>query len=189
MTVRMLNIFDTVECVFGFEGILHDFWDILACQKVLSETILMAVKGLDDDRKSFILEKVAKGTAKFYVVKDAIAHSKIYLLEGFGRKRVIVGSANLSERAFSGKQAETVVVFDDDERAWNHYEREYQSVRDMATSQFTLPDLSTTEVSLEDVPPLQDIQTWAYPVWTDRKGLETFLDMSFGRKWYFLFRR
>ena len=49
-------------------------------------------------------------------LKDNIAHSKLYLLDADNpeRRRVIVGSANLSERAFGGKQPETLIVFDDD---------------------------------------------------------------------------
>jgi phosphatidylserine/phosphatidylglycerophosphate/cardiolipin synthase-like enzyme len=161
MTIKMLNLFESVECVFGYEGILHDFGTILACQKELSQNILMAAKGLDDERQMLLLEleKVAVGHVRFYVVKDAVAHSKIYLLEGSGRRRVIVGSANPSDRAFSGKQAETLVVFDDDEGAWDHYLDEYEAIRQDATSELVLPVLTRSEVSLEDVPLLQQAST------------------------------
>jgi hypothetical protein len=156
MTVRLLHRFEKLECVFGYEGVLQDFSDILACQKVLTEHVLTAVKGLDDGRKAFILEKVHQGAARFFVVRDAVAHAKIYLLEGEGRRRVIVGSANLSDRAFSGKQAETVLVFDDDEAAWEHYEREYAAVRQGATSEVALTELVQAELALEDTPVLHE---------------------------------
>ena len=156
MIVKTLNRFESVECAFGFEGILQNFGEILACQKELSENILMAVKGLADDRKEFILEKVAQGQVRFFVVKDSIAHSKIYLLESQSKRRVVVGSANLSDRAFSGKQAETIIVFDDDEGAWNHYQNEYEVVRDSATTEFSLPELSRTGIGFEDIPLLQE---------------------------------
>lgn len=151
MTVRMLNLFETVECIFGYEGIIQNFSNILACQKVLSENILMAVKGLDDARQKFIVERVAQGRVQFFVVKDAISHSKIYLLQSETKRRVIVGSANLSDRAFSGKQAETLIVFDDDEEAWGHYQREYNAVKEGSTTEFTLPDLARTEMALEEI--------------------------------------
>ena len=32
MTVRMLHRFRTVECVFGYEGVLHDFATVVACR-------------------------------------------------------------------------------------------------------------------------------------------------------------
>jgi GTPase SAR1 family protein len=158
MTVKMLHRFEHIECVFGYEGIINDFSTILAVQKELSQGILMAVKGLERQQQTFILACMAEGNARFFVVKDAISHSKIYLLQGAGKKRVIVGSANLSDRAFSGKQAETIVVFDDDEAAWQHYEQEYEKVRKGATTEFTLPDLRIQEVALEDLPVLKQVE-------------------------------
>ncbi len=109
MIVKMLNLFEEIECIFGYERILLDFSEILAGQKVVCDNLISAFQKLDDTRKQFILEHVHQGQARFFVVKDAIAHSKIYLLEGANRRRVIVGSANASERAFSGKQAETLI--------------------------------------------------------------------------------
>jgi hypothetical protein len=41
-------------------------------------------------------------------------HRKVFILEGAGCRRVIIGSANMSSAAFSGLQSEHVVVFDDD---------------------------------------------------------------------------
>jgi hypothetical protein len=155
MIVKMLNMFETFECIFGYEGVIHDFGTILAFQKDFSERLLVAVKGLNDERKQFILEKITHGQARFFVVKDAIAHSKIYLLENPGKRRVIVGSANLSERAFSGRQAETLLVFDD-ETAWAHYTKEYETVLKHSTCEVTLPDLARQEVPLEDVAIMQD---------------------------------
>ncbi|MBI4296483.1 MAG: phospholipase D family protein [Chloroflexi bacterium] len=157
MTVKMLHMFATFECVFGYEGVMHDFGTILAFQKDLSERLLVAVKGLDDKRQQFILEKVTHGQARFFVVKDAIAHSKIYLLESAEKRRVIVGSANLSERAFSGRQAETLLVFDD-ETAWTHYSKEYDTVLQHSTCEVKLPDLARQEVPLEDVAIIQDVK-------------------------------
>ena len=60
--------------------------------------------GLKDDRYAQVLNRVHSGQAHFYVVRKHISHAKLYLLSNVdGRTRVIVGSANLSERAFSGR--------------------------------------------------------------------------------------
>jgi len=52
----------------------------------------------------------------------------MFILEGNGRRRVILGSANLSLSAFGGLQGEHLVVFDDDpgmyERALLIYEEQ-----------------------------------------------------------------
>ncbi len=157
MIVKMLNIFEEVECIFGYERILLDFSEILAGQKVVCDNLISAFQKLDDTRKQFILERVHQGQARFFVVKDAIAHSKIYLLEGANRRRVIVGSANASERAFSGKQAETLIVFDDEE-AWRYYSHEYELVKLLATNEVALTDVNVTqaEILLEELPLIQE---------------------------------
>ena len=60
---------------------LYNFSAMLACQKVLSENIGVAIKRMNEVDKRFILEKLAQGQMRFFAAKDSIAHSKIYLLE------------------------------------------------------------------------------------------------------------
>lgn len=155
MIFRLLNQFEQLECIFGYEGVIQDFTTILGFQKALCDSLHTAVLGLDDTRKGFILQKISEGKARLLVVKDAIAHSKIYLLESPTRRRVIVGSANLSERAFSGKQAETILVFDNDDAAWQHYTYEYEVVRGGATNEVALDTILQAEIVVEDLPVLQ----------------------------------
>ena len=157
--------FEEFECVFGHGGILsREASQILAFQNVVRDklaTAIIGVKGLRDEAREAIYRRVADGEMRFFVVKDAIAHAKIYLLEGDGGKRVIVGSANLSERAFSGRQAETLIVFDDDETAWDHYVAQYEAVRDAATSRLPLtrPPLDRESVRIEETPALIDAES------------------------------
>ena len=160
--VRMLDnySFNSFECVFGYEGTLRDIKNILAFQKVVVGDTRAAIMGLKDDRHVHILEKVHAGQARFRVLRKAIAHAKIYLLTNAdGRNRVIVGSANLSEQAFSGRQPETLVIFDDDEEAWAHYNRMYQTIRDSASDEIKLPEdrIIKAEIEVPDTPVLSDI--------------------------------
>ena len=60
---------------------LYNFSAMLACQKVLSDNIEVAIKGMDEVDKRFILEKLAQGQMRFFVTKDSIARSEICLLE------------------------------------------------------------------------------------------------------------
>ena len=142
MIVGLLERFDfeSFECVFGHERVLsQDAAHILAFQKALSDCLndgFVAVK--DAARRQIVYDLAAQGRARFYVVKDIVAHAKIYLLESAERRRVIVGSANLSEIAFSGRQAETLIVFDDDPIAYQDYERQYEAVRDVSSSHVEL---------------------------------------------------
>ncbi len=161
MIVRMLDrhSFDFFECVFGYEGGLRRVADIVAFQQFLVNQVRDCALQLEDERQRVIFERIQAGKARFYVVKDNIAHAKLYLLEaGSGeRRRVIVGSANLSERAFGGKQPETLVVFDNDAQAWAHYAREYDAVKETASDRIDMPlNLREAEIAFTDTPVMQD---------------------------------
>ena len=155
--VRMLDTysFETFECVFGYEGTLREIRGILAFQKVVVGDTRAAIMGLKDERHIRILEKVHAGRAHFRVLRKSIAHAKLYLLSArHGRRRVIIGSANLSEQAFSGNQSETLVVFDNDEAAWSHYNQMFDEVRDSASDEIPLPEerITNAEIEVSDTP-------------------------------------
>ena len=159
--VRMLDnySFETFECVFGYEGTMREIRSILAFQKVVVGDTRAAIMGLTDDRHIRILKKVHAGQAHFRVLRRSIAHAKLYLLSRRdGHRRAVIGSANLSEQAFSGNQSETLVVFDDDEEAWNHYNRMFDEIRDSATDEVPLPEerIRNAEIDVSDTPILTD---------------------------------
>ena len=160
--VKMLDEFefDSFECVFGCEATIRDIKDVLAFQRVAVGDTRAAIMNLSDRRHAYILSQARAGKASFRVLRQGVAHAKLYLLENRseGRNRVIVGSANLSERAFSGTQPETLVKFDDDSEAWAHYSRMYQSIRDSASDEIPLPPerLATADIEIEEVPAVAD---------------------------------
>ena len=160
--VRMLDqhSFDYFECVFGCEHTLRDIKTILAFQQVVVGDTRTAIMGLEDERHLRILEKVHAGQAHFRVLQKYIAHAKLYLLSGpDDRNRVVIGSANLSERAFSGKQPETLVVFDDDAAAWEHYNRMFDTIRDSASDEIPLPQerITNAEIEVSETPVMSHI--------------------------------
>ena len=164
MVLRLLRDYDydDFECVFGHGGMLsRDAADLLAFQSVVQARLnqgFVGARGLTPERREVVYRRAAEGTARFLVVKDAIAHAKIYLLEREGKRRVIVGSANLSETAFSGRQAETVTVFDDDPVAWEHLGRQYEDVRSVATSRVPLRAETLPNDLVESTPVLKDAE-------------------------------
>lgn len=161
--VRMLDqySFSSFECVFGCESTLREIKTILAFQQVVVGDTRAAIMGLTDERHLRILERVHAGQAHFRVLRKSIAHAKLYLLSGPGdQNRVIIGSANLSEQAFSGKQQETLVVFDDDAAAWDHYNRMFDATRDNASDDIPLPRerIIVAEIEVLETPVMSDIE-------------------------------
>ena len=155
--------YERFECIFGHGGILgREPRQIIHFQQQIDERLsrgFVAIAGVSPGRREILHDRVADGRARFFVVKDAIAHAKIYLLERDGMRRIVVGSANLSERAFSGKQPETLVVFDDDEEAWDHYNRMFDTIRNEASDEIPLPKekITTAEIEVLDTPVMSDI--------------------------------
>ena len=136
--------YERFECIFGHGGILgREPRQIIHFQQQIDERLsrgFVAIAGVSPERREILHDRVADGRARFFVVKDAIAHAKIYLLERDGLRRIVVGSANLSETAFSGRQAETLVVYDNDALAWEHYCGQYEDVLATAVSSVALRD-------------------------------------------------
>ncbi len=162
--VRMLDRFSftTFECVFGYQGVLRDIKDVLSFQKVVVGDTRAAIMGLKDDRHAHILDRVHQGRARFFVLRKYIAHAKVFLLsDAGGARRVIVGSANLSERAFSGNQPETLVAFDNDEQAWQHYNRMFDRLRDDASDEIPIPEarIVKAEIEIPDTPAMSNPST------------------------------
>ncbi len=159
--VRMLDHYEftSFECIFGYEGVLRDIKDVLSLQKTVIEATRAAIMGLKDERQAYILEQVGVGRAHFYVVRKHIAHAKLYLLSSeSGRTRIIIGSANLSERAFSGVQSETLVAFDDDEEAWRHYNHMFDKIKGSASDEISLPSgrISKVHIEISETPAITD---------------------------------
>ena len=128
--------YERFECVFGCEATVRNFGDILKFQHATKGDLISAISGIDK-RRVDILDAVLEKRAVFYAVRTGKTHAKIYLLddgEESDRRRVIVGSANVSEAAMTGRQHETLVCFDDDDIAWGIYERLFAQVLEQDAS-------------------------------------------------------
>src|SRR5579884_4009843 len=158
MIVQMLNQFDTIECVFGYEGAIGNLASLLGSQRFICDELITAIQGLEDQRKRTILEHVHQGKAHFYIVQGAISHSKLYLLESPTRRLVLTGSANWSQRAFSGRQYEELLAYENDEQAWNYFERRYRQIRERATCHISAQTLTKETVLIEDLPIMKEVQ-------------------------------
>jgi phosphatidylserine/phosphatidylglycerophosphate/cardiolipin synthase-like enzyme len=126
---RAAEEMERLEIVFGRPDILGDMASYLHFQELLLKELIDATRG-----KDFVKEKIESGAIKLHVVQDIISHEKLFLLEGEAGTRVITGSANFSERAFSGAQNESYVCFDDDPAAWDHFNSAYERIRGRSTT-------------------------------------------------------
>jgi hypothetical protein len=120
---------ENLEVVFGRADILGEMGSYFYYQELLIKDLISATRG-----KDHIKAKIDSGAIKLFVVQEIISHEKRSLLEGDAGTRVITGSANFSDRAFSGAQNESYVRFDDDVRAWEHFNAAYEKIKDRSTT-------------------------------------------------------
>ena len=124
---KLLKNFETAEIIFGFEPIMsNQLHEIFAYQ----DTTVKWLKEKSSENKIDLISRVENNSLKMYAARDFLSHEKIYMLESNdGGKRVITGSANLSNSAFIGKQRENLECFDS-ERLYHYYRGVFENLKE-----------------------------------------------------------
>ena len=124
-----------VECVLGCARVVNNVASIIALQTAAFEEVHNVLRGLPASSRDDVLERVRDGRLHVRVVEGHVSHAKIFLLSDGpdGDRCVLTGSANFSTSALLGDQHEVLIRFRDD-RAWEHFERQYLEVRDHASA-------------------------------------------------------
>lgn len=113
MVVRQMRKFEHVELVFGCSAMLESDVKLSALAPIVQQAEL--VKELQGKYGREIADRVEDGSCELYFESTVSSHEKLYLLadERRGRYRVLTGSANLSERAWTGnRQKEVILCFE-----------------------------------------------------------------------------
>ena len=130
--------YEVVEIVFGSDNLVRESNadKVVRLQWGIENEIAhgyIAIGGDSDPRTRQLMAWQAEGRAKFYAVGGGVIHSKLYFLERPGLRRLLVGSANLSERAFSGRQGEVLLAYDNDPWMWDCMLRKYEAILQLTT--------------------------------------------------------
>lgn len=136
---RAASLVDDVEIIFGREDIVREAEKLYFYQGELVKAVrdeISTADGSKDESEASLSRRIADGSLRLFIVKDLVSHEKLFLMEGGGGRRVLTGSANLSERALGGRQNEGYILFDDPE-AWEYYERKYERIK--ASSALAVP--------------------------------------------------
>jgi hypothetical protein len=129
---RLLDLFEEAEILFGCDEVIsYSLQEVMAYQCKMVERL----RETAGKAKLDLVARIDAGTLRFYVAHSALSHEKIYLLSAKdGRKRVIMGSANLSFSAFGGHQRENICYIDGD-RAYDWYWGCYTALRENSTDE------------------------------------------------------
>src|SRR5215207_10358379 len=140
---------EKLEIVFGREDTVGRMAQYVHFQELLLEELVKEIKG-----KDHIKQKIIAGDMSLYVVKDIVSHEKLFLLEGEEGTRIITGSANFSEKAFSGSQNESYILFDNDPHAWEHFNDKYEKIKSQSSLRITRKALLAEMADAENLPVL-----------------------------------
>ena len=153
---KLIEMFDRAEIIFGCEQVMsYNLQEIMAFQTNLIDKIRSG------KMKEALIERINAGALKMYVAYKKLSHEKIYLLSSDdGRKRVIMGSANMSYNAFRGLQRENI-SFIDGEEAYDWYMEIYESLRQDSTDEITAKALLVADGgdNLDELPISQTVKT------------------------------
>ena len=130
--------YEFAEVIFGDERLVraNSAQQVVLLQEAIENEVAktyIAIGGDTDPRAMHLMERQGEGRAAFYAVGGGVVHSKMYFLERPGLRRVLVGSANLSETAMSGKQGEVLLAYDNHDWMWDTLMRKYEAVKRLTT--------------------------------------------------------
>ena len=165
--------FERMEVIFGSAKLTEGKEGPLFVQKAIEDTAtheFIGIGGGLDPTTTALLEYQTSGRLRLLAMAPGIVHSKYYLLEGKAGRRVMVGSANLSEQALSGKQGEVLFAYDDSPKVWQFIERKYEA---LAAEAAKAPLKMVTEYKPAHLVTAKDLPAF-YEV-TDGKPVEVFM--------------
>ena len=148
---QLADMFEDVEVIFGCEDVLsYSLQEIMAYQCKLVDRMRETASKMNVD----LMSRVEDNTLHFFVAREKLSHEKIYLLSASdGRKRVVMGSANMSYAAFGGRQRENICYIDGSS-AYDWYLNSYNEFRDECTDQIFKETLAIADDGehIEEIP-------------------------------------
>ena len=148
---QLADMFEDVEVIFGCEDVLsYSLQEIMAYQCKLVDRMRETASKMKVD----LMSRVEDNTLHFFVAREKLSHEKIYLLSASdGRKRVVMGSANMSYAAFGGRQRENICYIDVSS-AYDWYLNSYNEFRDECTDQIFQETLAVADDGehIEEIP-------------------------------------
>lgn len=140
----LLKLFDDAEIIFGCEHVISNtFQEVIAYQAKLLERIREG----SSVTQQYLIDRVERESLRLWVSRQQVSHEKIYLLESDdGRRRVVMGSANLSLNAFGGRQRENITYMDGD-CAYERYLEIFETLKEKSSDRITKRALLSADVA------------------------------------------
>lgn len=155
---KLLDLFDSAEIIFGCEEVMsYTLQEIMAYQ----DTVIKRIRDKESKGKGKILDRIEDGSVHLYVAREKLSHEKIYLLQAKdGRRRVVMGSANLSFQAFGGLQRENICYMDGD-AAYEWYAGVFEDLKQESSDEISRKALDEADLgeNIDELPISGTIKT------------------------------
>lgn len=154
---ELLQKFTYSEIIFGCEEVMsYSLQEVMAYQLKTIERIRENMSKMKLD----LIAKIDDESLRMFIARKRLSHEKIYLLEATdGRRRTILGSANMSRTAFSGFQRENVCFIDGD-KAFDWYMDSFEKYKLDCSDNIGVSALSVADdgENLEEIPVLKTVK-------------------------------
>lgn len=154
---ELIRKFSYVEVIFGCDEVIsYTLQEVMAYQIKTIERI----RDKASKTKIDLISRIDEGKLKLFIARRQISHEKIYLLEATdGRKRVVMGSANMSYTAFSGNQRENICYVDGNS-AFDWYKESFERLKEGSSDDISVKALEMADdgENLEEIPVMQTVK-------------------------------
>lgn len=155
---QLLQKFQRAEIIFGCEEVMAgNLQDVMAYQSKLIDRL----RAHESTAERTLISRIEEKTLKLFVARQVLSHEKLYLLSANdGRKRVVMGSANMSFNAFSGRQRENICYLDDP-AAYDWYSEVFDGLKEKSVDEITRQGflLADADENLQALPIFQTVHT------------------------------
>jgi hypothetical protein len=154
---KLLKKFKQAEIIFGFDEVMsYSLQEIMAYQLKTVERIRESAS----KNKLDLLSRIDDDSLRLFVSRRQLSHEKLYILksEDETKTRVIMGSANMSYSAFSGRQRENICCMDNN-RAFEWYYGCFESLKENSSDNITSKAFTIADAAenIEAVPVAQTV--------------------------------
>ncbi|NJL24720.1 MAG: NgoFVII family restriction endonuclease [Calothrix sp. SM1_5_4] len=153
---EVIDLFQDVEIIFGNELILGtSLQEIIAYQ----DTAIERVRDYTRKEGYRLLERIDNGTLRLYIAHEQLSHEKLFILErSSGKPRTILGSANFSFAAFSGRQRELISV-EETEEGYHCYLKAFEELKRLSSDRITREQIKVANCGpgIDKIPVLESV--------------------------------
>lgn len=131
---RVLEKFEKATIILGSDKTISmELNQIMAFQTATLQDLNKLYNKTSNRKHTRVHDMLKAEPLHFWIAKSKMSHEKLYILSNSenGNTRVLFGSANFSNQAFSNNQRELICFCEDDPAAFKYFKMQFDVLRDI----------------------------------------------------------